>query len=168
MGELWSVTVGGVIALAGGAVTAILQARLQRRAAREEYFWNKRAELYLDVLRHGNGQVAHMDDDDVDEQYGWTPETEELRQDLTARVQLFGSAAVEERWKGLSGASRSLDFYARENLLVERGQYAQLRSDAHEDPVYVSRSNEVKKARRLLVDQLRLELSTDRHLKRAA
>ncbi|GHD70078.1 hypothetical protein GCM10010317_076600 [Streptomyces mirabilis] len=168
MDQLWSVAFGGAVALAGGAATTALQAWLQRRAAREDYLWNKRAELYLDVLRHGNGQIAHTDDDDVDEQYGWTPETEELRQDLTARVQLFGSPAVEERWRRASEAGRALDFYATENLLVERGQYAQRRSDAGEDPVYVRRSNDAKEARRLLAEQLRLELRTDRHLKRAA
>lgn len=168
MGELWSVTVGGAIALAASTATAVLQARLQRRAERGQYLWSKRAELYLDVLRHGNGQIAHMDDDDVDEQYGWTPGTEELRQDLTARVQLFGSAAVEERWKRASEAGRARDFYARENLLEMRGDYAQLQSDAYEDPVYARLSTEVKKTRRLLAEQLRLELNTDRHLKRAA
>lgn len=168
MNELWGVTLGGAIALAGGAVSTILQAWLQRRGAREQYLWNKRAELYLDVLRHGNGQIAHMDDDDVDDQYGWAPGTEELRQDLTARVQLFGSATVEERWRRASEAGRARDFYARENLLEMRGDYAQLRSDAYEDPVYARLSNEVKKTRRLLAEQLRLELNTDRHLKRAA
>lgn len=159
-----SVLLGAAIALVGGVVTTVLQARLQRGAARQEYLWNKCAELYLDLLRHSSAQIAHIDDDHVDEQYGWTPETEQLRLDLTARVQLFGSAAVEERWRQMSQAGQHLDYYARENLLEERGDHAQLRSDAYEDPEYVRLSTEVKKTRRLLVEKLRSELSTDRHL----
>lgn len=163
-----SVLLGAAIALVGGVVTTVLQARLQRGAVREEYLWNKCAELYVDLLRHSSAQIAHIDDDHVDEQYGWTPEREQLRLDLTARVQLFGSAAVEERWRQVSHAGQYLDYYARENLLEERGDYAQLRSDAYEDPEYVRLSTEVKETRRLLVEQLRRELSTDRHLEQTA
>lgn len=168
MNQLWSVVVGGVVALTGGAVTAILQSRLQRGAAREDYMWSKRAELYLDIVRQGSGRVAPIDADDVDEQYGWTPETEAMRQDLTARVQVFGSTSVEEGWRRASEARRFLDFYVQENLLEMRGEYAQVRSGASNDAEYVRLTNEAHRTRNLLVALVRHELRTDRHLKQSA
>ncbi|MFF4648237.1 hypothetical protein [Streptomyces sp. NPDC001389] len=168
MGDLWGVALGGAIAVTGGAVTAILQARLQRRATREQYLWSKQAEVYLDVLRHGSGQIAHMDDDEADEQYGWAPGMEELRQDLTARVQLFGSTEVEALWRSVSQASQRLDFYVKENLLVMRGDRAVVSPDAEGDAEYTRLRQKVSADRRSLVEQLRKELDANRHLRQAA
>lgn len=161
------VLVGALIALAGSIGTAALQASLQRKAVRGEYLWNKRAELYVDVLRHGNGQIAHLDDDEADEQYGWVPGMEELRQDLTARVQLFGSSKVEARWRAVSGSSQCLDRHVLEgNWLMQRGDRVVLNPAASSDCEYVRLKGEVSAARCALVEQLRHELDTDRHLRR--
>lgn len=165
MNQLWSFIVGGAVATAGGGVTAVLQARLQRRAARYEYMWAKRAELYLDIVRQGSGRVAPLDDHDVDEQYGWSPERDAIRQDLTARVQVFGSRSVEDGWRRVSETGRALDFYVQENLLEQRGEYPQLRSDAMNDREYVRLLSETRRSRYLLVDLVRHELRTDSHLR---
>ncbi|MFD7109203.1 hypothetical protein ACFWAF_03300 [Streptomyces microflavus] len=162
-----SVLLGAVIALIASVGTAALQARLQRRAAREQYLWSKRTDLYQDILRLGSGQIAHMDDDEVDDQYGWTPDAEELRRDLTARVQLFGSPAAEECWRVASQASQRLDFYVRENWLQMGSEYVVLRPEARSDAGYLNRRGEVERTRSLLVEQLRADLATDKHLKRS-
>ncbi|MGP3974417.1 hypothetical protein ACTWQF_10495 [Streptomyces sp. 8N114] len=47
MADLAGVLLGGALAIAGGVVTSILQ----RRQAREERMWNRRAELYVDLIR---------------------------------------------------------------------------------------------------------------------
>ncbi|MGW5932463.1 hypothetical protein ACWF2L_40500 [Streptomyces anulatus] len=159
---------GAAAAVAGGTVTAVLQAKLQQRATREQYLWSKQAEVYLDVLRHGSGQIAHMDDDQADGQYGWTPGMEELRQDLTARVQLFGSAEVEALWRSVSQANQQLDFYVRENLLVVRGNQAVVSSDAERDTEYTRLKEKVSAGRVSLVKQLRKELDANRRLRQAA
>lgn len=165
MNQLWSFIVGGIVATAGGGVTAVLQARLQRQAARDEYMWSKRAELYLDIVRQVSGRVAPLDAHDVDDQYGWTPETDAIRRDLTARVQVFGSHNVEAAWGQLSEANRALDSYVEENLLVSRGEYAQVRSDAMRDPEYVRLLGKTQEFRNIFVDLVRYELRTESHLK---
>lgn len=167
MGDLWGVALGGAIALVGGSSTAGLQSWLQRRGKREEYLWNKQAELYLDVLRQSGGRIAHLDDE-IDELYGWRPGLEELRQDLTARVQLFGSVEVEALWRSASQAGQRLDFYIQENLLEMQGDMAVVSPNADSDAEYCRRRQEASDARRALVQQLRSELNTDRHLRRGA
>ncbi|RVU28865.1 hypothetical protein EOT10_03115 [Streptomyces antnestii] len=163
------VLLGALIALAGSLGTVALQASLQRKALRGEYLWNKRAELYLDVLRHGNGHIAHLGDGEADTQYGWTPGVEELRQDLTARVQLFGSAQAEAHWRALSRSSRRLDSYVLDNLLTSSGDRAVLDpARARNDHEYLRLEGEASAARRALVTQLRRELNTDQYLRRGA
>ncbi|WP_453126595.1 hypothetical protein [Streptomyces sp. CLCI03] len=135
---------------------------MQRRATRVQYLWDKRATMYQDLLRDGGGKVAHRDDDGAFEQYGWADEREKLRRDLTARVQLFGSPAVEERWRAFSRAEQQLDFYVVENLLVSDGdRSAVLSHDADQDSEYVRLKGEVSATRQALTEQARREVGTD-------
>lgn len=162
MADLWSVALGGAIALCGGGVTTYLQARMQRRATRVQYLWDKRTTMYQDLLRDGGGRIAHTDDDGVFEQYGWAEGREKLRRDLTARVQLFGSSAIEERWRAFSLAERQLEFYVTENLLVMGDDgCAVVHSDADQDAEYVRRKGAVSATRQALTEQARHEVGTD-------
>ncbi|MFF8919387.1 hypothetical protein ACF08M_40430 [Streptomyces sp. NPDC015032] len=95
------------------------------------------------------------------------PVLDEVRQDLTARVQLFGSPKVQALWRSVSESFQQLDSYV-ENLLVMQGDRAVVRPDAEGDAEYTRLSQKVSADRRSLVEQLRKELDTNRHLRQAA
>ncbi|WP_406320056.1 hypothetical protein [Streptomyces sp. NBC_01637] len=105
MGQLIGVVIGGVLDVVGGAMTAWLQARHQRKATRSKDLWDRRAALYLDLLLHLDGSVSFATDALAPRYYGsQTPEQHQLRRELAARVSLFGSPNLGLSRGGLSDA----------------------------------------------------------------
>ncbi|MFE1230269.1 hypothetical protein [Streptomyces sp. NPDC058745] len=166
MEQLIGVVIGGVIALGGGALTAWLTAKHQKNATRSKDLWDRRAVLYLDLLVHLGGHLSFATDELVPAYYGpRTPEQAQLRRELAARIDLFGSSKVRALWE--SATEAAADFHV---CVVEGGFFRRDGNDMLEavnvtDPDYL-RFQEVKnRTERELVKQLRHEVDVDDHLK---
>ncbi|MFE5108272.1 hypothetical protein [Streptomyces sp. NPDC056663] len=163
MGQLIGVVIGGVLAVVGGAVTAWLQARHQRKATRAKDLWDRRAALYLDLLLHLDGSVSFATDALVPGYYGpQTTEQHQLRRELAARVSLFGSPKVRSLWEAVTEAMADLH-----NVCTEGGFYTRqgtLPADIT-DPEYLRFKTAQEKTEQDLIERLRLEVDVDEHLK---
>jgi len=84
--QLLAVLAGGLLALGG----SLLQARHQRRQAHDERVWDRRANLYVDLLGSSD-------------------------RGLKARVQAFASDRVQELYEPYKAALEQAHFYAVEN-----------------------------------------------------
>ncbi|MEU4180916.1 hypothetical protein [Streptomyces sp. NPDC026589] len=163
MDQLIGVVIGGVIALGGGALTAWLTAKHQKDAARSQDLWDRRAAMYLDLLLHLSGAVSFATDAVVPGYYGpRTPEQHQLRRDLAARVDLFGSPKVRELWEAATEAIGDLHYHCTEGDLYTRD--GNIPPDIT-DPGYLRYKAAQEKTEEELIRQLRHEVDVDKHLK---
>lgn len=163
MDQLIGVVIGGVIALGGGALTAWLTAKHQKDAARSQELWDRRAAVYLDLLLHLSGAVSFATDAVVPGYYGpRTPEQYQIRRDLAARVDLFGSPKVRELWEAATEAIGDLHYHCTEGDLYTRDGNIPLTSRT---PDTSDAKPPRKRPRRRLIRQLRHEVDVDKHLK---
>ncbi|WP_328931906.1 MULTISPECIES: hypothetical protein [unclassified Streptomyces] len=98
MNEIWAALVGGVMAMVAGLGGIAWQSRVQRELAHADRMWGRRAELYVEILRHddatmlpGGGVPADVDPPN-------DPKLIELRKELAARVDAFASVSVRDLW----------------------------------------------------------------------
>lgn len=166
MGQLLGVVIGGVIALGGGALTAWLTAKHQKNATRSKDLWDRRSALYLDLLVHLSGHLSFATDELVPGYYGpQTPEQAQLRRELAARIDLFGSPKVRTLWEAATEASA--DFHA---CVIEGGFYRRDGNDLLSainvtDPNYLRFEAAKDSTEKALIQQLRHEIDVDDHLK---
>lgn len=163
MDQLIGVVIGGVIALGGGALTAWLTARHQRKTTQAKDMWDRRAALYLDLLVHLSGTISFVTDPYVPGYYGpQTPEQHQLRRDLAARISLFGSPKVRTLWEAATEAIADLHYECTEGGLYTRE--GDLPSGIT-DPGYLRCKAAQEKTEQALIVRLRDELEVDDHLK---
>jgi hypothetical protein len=166
VGQLIGVVIGGVIALGSGVVTAWLTARHQKNAMRSKDLWDRRAALYLDLLVHLDSTVSFATDEVVPSYYGpRTPEQAQLRRELAARIDLFGSPKVRALWEAATEAAA--DFQVN---VIEGGFFRLDGNDMHPavgvtDPGYLRFKAAKESTEKSLIQQLRHEIDVDDHLK---
>ncbi|WP_327267086.1 hypothetical protein OG444_39845 (plasmid) [Streptomyces sp. NBC_01232] len=164
MGQLIGVVIGGFIALGGGALTAWLQARHQRKATRSKDLWDRRAALYLDLLLHLDGSMSFATDPHVPGYYGpRSPEQFQRQKELTARISLFGSPTVRELWEAATEAAADFSVCVVEGGFVDRD--GRLPSAEVTDPNYLRFEAAKQRTEREFIQRLRHEIDVDEHLK---
>ncbi|MEU1815181.1 hypothetical protein ABZ543_08280 [Streptomyces roseifaciens] len=164
--EFVGVLLGGMLALAGSLGAASLQARHQRKHARASELWNRRAELYLDLLTHLRGTVSFAaDSDPLLVAYGpQSGEDYQLRHELRARVTLFASQEVRDLWARAADAALHLHAEVFEGDHVQRVSCDRVIIPETGDPEYVRLLTADKEARARLASRLRTELEVDKYL----
>ncbi|WP_233646772.1 hypothetical protein [Streptomyces sp. BSE6.1] len=87
-----------ILATAGTSLAALWH---QRRTSEEARLWERRAELYVDLLAKQHPYLAEADMDPAVRPYfgPQTPEEWELLQVLSARADAFASEAVARLWR---------------------------------------------------------------------
>ncbi|MCT6782131.1 hypothetical protein LXH09_36525 [Streptomyces sp. CS7] len=162
MDQIVGVVIGGVIALGGGALTAWLTAKHQKDATRSQDLWDRRAAVYLDLLLHLSSTVSFATDPVVPGYYGpRTPEQHQLRRDLAARIDLFGSPKVRELWEAATEALGDLHYHCAEADLYTRD--GTIPPDIT-DPDFLRLKAAQESTEEKLIKQLRHEVDVDKHL----
>ncbi|MFE9989789.1 hypothetical protein ACFYRK_23350 [Streptomyces sp. NPDC005381] len=160
MDQLLGVLLGGGLTLAGSSGTAWLQARIQRKENRAQELWDRRSSLYLDLLTHLGGQVSFAADSDP-HLIGYGPRTAEnyqLRQQLSARVDLFASQETRELWKKSTEAALVLRASTIEGGHFEQHFDQLVIPETSPDLVHQDLIRADKDARKQLIEHLRAEL----------
>lgn len=120
MDQLWGVVIGGVLTLVGSFGAAHLQARHQRRQARAQDLWDRRADLYLDLLTHLSGRVSFSEDPGL---AGYGPKSAQdldLRWQLYSRVTLFASRDIHALSVSATEATQALHAEVAQGDSMER------------------------------------------------
>jgi hypothetical protein len=136
------VVIGGFIALAG----TWLQTRAQQRVAQAERLWNKRAELYVDLLNPPRT--------DVPLEHWRVVATE-----LAARIDAFGSPEALRRFEARNQAAEHMQYYASENGFMY-DLTDPLATPIERDDELKRLEQQYEAARVSLCDQIRTELGT--------
>ncbi|MGW1318546.1 hypothetical protein [Streptomyces sp. NPDC002426] len=166
MEQLIGVGLGGALAIIGGTVTAWLQARHQRKATRSKDLWDRRAELYLELLVHLDGTMSFADSPSTLGYHGpTTPEQITTRRELAAKVDLFGSRVVRTLWEAATEAAG--DFFME---IVEGGYLGghdghTFLADNITEPRFLQLKHAKETTQSDLVQRLRHEIDVDEHLK---
>lgn len=166
MNELLGVLLGGVLTLVGSVGAVSLQARHQRKQARDKDLWDRRVSLYLDLLAHLSGRVSFAADSD---QFliGYGPKTAEdyqLRQELRARVALFASEEIRDLWGRAADAALHLAAETFEGGHAEQFYGRVIIPETSDDPEYTRHLEVEKRTRERLISRLRAELEVDSFL----
>ncbi|MFJ9567812.1 hypothetical protein ACIRQQ_48320 [Streptomyces fuscichromogenes] len=98
MNEVWAALIGGVIAAAAGLGGVAWQSRVQIRLAHADRMWGRRADLYVDILRHDDAELLPGGGVPADVEPPHRPDLVELREALAARVDAFASSKVRDLW----------------------------------------------------------------------
>ncbi|MEU6540525.1 hypothetical protein [Streptomyces sp. NPDC047000] len=96
--EIWAALVGGVIASVAGLGGIAWQSRVQSKLAHADRMWGRRADLYVDILRHDDATMLPGGGVPADVEPRSDPELIELREMLAARVDAFASVSVRDLW----------------------------------------------------------------------
>ncbi|MFF4787922.1 hypothetical protein ACFY3E_42230 [Streptomyces griseorubiginosus] len=166
MDQLLGVLLGGGIAILGSSGTAWLQARIQRKEARAKELWDRRSNLYLDLLTHLEGRVSFAADSDP-YLIGYGPKTVEdyqLRRELSARVDLFASLETRQLWERSTEAALILHASTIEGGHFEQHFDQLVIPETSSDPEHQRLIAADKQARDRLVARLREELNVDNYL----
>lgn len=166
MEQLIGVVIGGVIALGGGSLTAWLTAKYQKNATRSKDLWDRRATLYLELLVHLGGHLSFATDEVVPGYYGpRMPEQAQLRRELAARIDLFGSPKVRALWEAATEASADFHACVVEGDFYRRDGNDMLPAVGVTDPNYLRFEAAADRTEKALIQQLRHEIDVDQHLK---
>ncbi|MBQ1159453.1 hypothetical protein KBZ21_15220 [Streptomyces sp. A73] len=159
MTELAAVLLGGALALAGGVATSLLE----RRRAREERIWNRRAELYVDLIRYQGGGMV--------EGYRGPRGREEwaVAGQLSARAAAFASDAVQKLWQDSARASRALSDYVAEDWpqwnVAQYGEWEDVEdveAQMEQSATFQEFSRASQEAAQRLIQRIREELGAHR------
>jgi hypothetical protein len=158
---MWQSIIAGVFALAGVAVTLLVQGRQQRQRAQDERLWNRRADAYVAMLRYqGRGMV---------EGYRGAAPAEDwnVRDELAAKAAAFASQKVWDLWQQSAESNRELQEYVDEAWTqwhgVAGGPHAlELEEEMEADPDFRHARQARADAARRLASQIRVELDVHR------
>lgn len=143
MNEPKAILIAAVLASTLTLVGTWFQALHQRKSARDERIWNRRAELYIELLHlpYTRGKVIFLKGDP-----------------LEARIEVFASNEVRKLHHAAVKAHRDLDHHA-----TEENSYQEEDPTPQEDPEFHDLVRRDKEARANLRERIRRELGMRRH-----
>lgn len=146
----------GVFTFAAALIVLFLQQRHQRDLALDARIWDRRAEVYVDLLQYqGQGVIDGYRGPATGREWA-------VRDELTARAAAFASDAVRDLWQQSARASQVLQEYVRdyypewgtagppENYLLELKM--------EEDPTFCTYKKHLADASDRLIREIRAEL----------
>jgi len=150
----------GLFTLAAVVVTSLLQGRQQRALEQDKRMWDRKAKMYVAMLRYqGSGMV----EGDIDSA---TAQEWAVRDELTAEAAAFATNEVRDLWQQSALANLTLQEYAEEEwpeLLDAGAGWMAREAAAEKDHKLQGLRQASAQASKQLAEQIRAELGVRRH-----